>query len=47
MDAAHAHRESADVLNKIIHQLNDANGALTAKYETKSENHMIRSMELS
>jgi len=47
MDVAHAHRKTADVLNKIVHKLNNANEALKQKYKTESENHMIRSTELS
>mmetsp|Transcript_15293 Transcript_15293/g.18113 ORF Transcript_15293/g.18113 Transcript_15293/m.18113 type:complete len:105 (-) Transcript_15293:446-760(-) len=47
IDVAHAHRKAANVLNLIIYQLNDANGALTAKYEIESENHITRATELS
>ena len=45
-DVADAHRKAAYVLNRIVNQLNGANNALTTKYTTESENHIIRATQL-
>merc|ERR1740139_1200583 len=37
MNVAHAHRKTADVLNKIVHKLKNANEAVVQKYRTESE----------